>query len=164
MKANGRPRYMNLTHLTRAALALGIVLAAVSCGDDSTQASSELENTTWLIEAVVDGDRSEDPPDGPLLLEFLQPTRVLMDLGCNTASGEYGADDAGNFDAEALAWTEMGCVGTEDWFLLADAMEGATSWSIDDGYLELAGPTLTIRAAATDNLPVFESEPDAPAG
>jgi heat shock protein HslJ len=155
---------MNLTHLTRAAFALGIALTAVSCGDDSTQATYGLENTAWLIEAVVDDDQSEDPPDGPLLLEFLQPTRVVMDLGCNTASGEYSADDAGNFDAEALAWTEMGCVGTEDWFLLADAMDGATSWSIEDGNLELAGPAVTIRAVATDDLPVFESEPDAPAG
>jgi heat shock protein HslJ len=155
---------MNLTHLTRAAFALGIALAAVSCGDDSTQAENTdptvseppgdsaqaedpLVGTAWLIDAVAEGSQTKDPPAGSLRLQFLEPARVLVDLGCNTASGEYSADDNGNFDAEALAQTAMACADTEDWKLLADAMAQATSWSIEDGNLELAGPALTVRAA-----------------
>jgi len=160
---------MKLTHLTRAVFALGIVLAAVSCSDSSTEADNAnpdvsdpnrdsirpedpLFGTVWRVKAVDEGNTSHrppayNPPSPEASLEFCSPGRVHTFYDGNSGAGRYSADDDDNFGAWVDDMTEMGSPGSEFWLLLSDALNDATSWSIDDDGLVLTGPTLTIRAA-----------------
>ena len=129
---------------TLAMLALPLVIFVIGACSSSPGASSEpsaaatLSGTTWTV-TTVGGDFVD--ANSPPTIDFAADGKVSGTTGCNQYSGTYEVN--GNEIAVGLlAMTMMLCEGSigEQETLFGPALQGATTWAIDEtGMLLLSG-------------------------
>ena len=124
-----------------------VVLLAFLCGVSCRKQHdvNALENTTWHLKKLVDGNDNESVPKSIEITATFTEGQLTGSGGCNDYWADYTATDD-QMSVTLRAATKIGC--PTDWEArYFAALRGSQSW-------ELSGSTLTIQCA--DALLLFK--------
>ncbi len=118
---------------------LGVValsLLFVSCGvAKSTSQNVSLGSTEWKM-AELNGERVISAEDS-YILNFGDESSLSAKGECNMINGRYSWAKDGSISIETLASTRMMCPNIDREALFVEVLDGATSYRVDNGILQL---------------------------
>ena len=155
--------------MRRILLTVAVLLVAAACsGDDDTSvatdpgedsgetgsdeggtdaAGTSIEGSWTLVMLVEEGDMAIPLPEDATIGLGIDGSEVSGTGGCNRFGGSVEIREDGSFAVGDLSWTAMACQPTElmEWETrYLAALDAATTWSLEEDQLALAGPDASL--------------------
>ena len=115
-----------------------LFLFTLSCNESTTETiSSELLNTSWVLEAFEVNGILDIPPDNQVYnVQFMADNKFTGISDCNSISGEFEVN-SNYFNIDNIASTEVYCGKESMDYRYLEALTGAESYKIEGNELSI---------------------------